>query len=102
MATNGIKNAVEEESHDLMHCCICMEEYDSGLHKPKFISCHHTFCLQCLKKMIADQLPSVASVACPVCKTVCPVVGRVAEQLPTNMYALNIVQLIKTATTSGR
>ena len=44
---------------------------------------------------------TTAKVTCPVCKTSCEVVG-VAERLPTNMYALNIVQLIKTTTTSGR
>jgi hypothetical protein len=36
---------------------------------------------------------TTANVICPVCKTSCEVIG-VAERLPTNMYALNIVQLI--------
>ena len=42
-------SALEEETHDLSHCFICMEEYDSGERKPKFLTCHHTQCLKCVK-----------------------------------------------------
>ena len=48
-SVRSIKSALEEESDDLTHCCICMEQFDNGLHKPKFLICHHTLCLQCIK-----------------------------------------------------
>lgn len=40
---------IEEESHDLTHCCVCLEEFDTGEFKPKFLSCHHTLYLICVK-----------------------------------------------------
>ena len=45
----SIDDDVEEESQDLSHCCICLDEFDSGKRKPKFLSCHHTLCLKCIK-----------------------------------------------------
>ena len=41
-----------------------------------------------------SQAQAVASVTCPMCKTVCQVIEGV-ECLTTNMYALNIIELKK-------
>ena len=43
------KNSVEEEMKDLSTCCVCMEPYNDLERKPKFIPCHHTYCLHCIK-----------------------------------------------------
>ena len=43
------KNSVEEEMKDLSTCCVCMEPYNDLERKPKFLRCHHTYCLQCIK-----------------------------------------------------
>ncbi len=42
------------EVEDLITCPICMCEYDDVIEnrKPKFLSCSHTVCLQCLKVFI--------------------------------------------------
>lgn len=40
---------IEEESHDLTHCCVCLDEFDSGERNPKFLTCYHTLCLMCVK-----------------------------------------------------
>ena len=45
---------VEEESEDQATCCICLEFYDEGERKPKFLSCHHTYCLKCIKVRIKN------------------------------------------------
>ena len=46
---NSKMSAVEEESNDLSHCCVCFEEFDNGERKPKFLTCYHTLCLMCAK-----------------------------------------------------
>ena len=48
MASNSA-TTVEEEMKDLTTCCVCMEVYNEGDRKPKFISCHHTYCITCIK-----------------------------------------------------
>ena len=53
MASNAA--TVEEESVDQATCCICMETFNDGGQKPKFLSfCHHTYCLKCIKVIIAN------------------------------------------------
>ena len=48
MASNT-ETTAEQESEDLTTCCVCFEVYNEGDRKPKFISCHHTYCLGCIK-----------------------------------------------------
>ena len=31
------------------HCFYCMKLFDDSEHDPKYLSCHHTFCVKCLK-----------------------------------------------------
>ena len=49
MSSNHAVSAVEEESHDLCHCSVCFEQFDAGEHKPKFLGCHHTMSMKCIK-----------------------------------------------------
>lgn len=37
------------EEDDLLTCSVCWNIYDEEVHKPKFLSCHHTLCLECIK-----------------------------------------------------
>ena len=48
MASNVATEAVQE-SDDLTICCVCMEVYNEGNRKPKSLSCHHTYCVTCIK-----------------------------------------------------
>lgn len=41
-------NRVEEQIEDLSTCCVCLEFYNDGERKPKFLSCHHCLCLKCI------------------------------------------------------
>lgn len=92
MASNNI-TAVEEESDDLMTCCICMELYDDLLCKPKFLWCHHTCCLNCIKIMV--RLADTSKINCPKCKAISILPLKKPEALTTNFYVLNMVQMKK-------
>ena len=37
------------EVEDLSTCSICFHEYDQDAHKPKYLNCHHTFCMGCIR-----------------------------------------------------
>jgi len=41
--------AVIDEAEDLLTCSVCFNSFDNDDHKPKYLSCHHTLCLACLK-----------------------------------------------------
>lgn len=40
---------VEVDDDDMLTCTVCLTLFDEGIHKPKFLTCHHTFCVECLK-----------------------------------------------------
>lgn len=40
------------EIHDLIHCGVCLTEYDDDHHKPKFLPCSHSLCFYCVKVML--------------------------------------------------
>lgn len=41
--------AVVDDAEDLLTCSVCFNSFDNDDHKPKFLSCHHTLCLACVK-----------------------------------------------------
>jgi len=41
--------AAADEVEDLTSCSICFYPYGEEAHKPKYLSCHHTFCLDCIR-----------------------------------------------------
>ena len=41
--------SLKEQTKDLTTCSICLETFNEGRLKPKFLSCAHTFCLKCTK-----------------------------------------------------
>ena len=41
--------AAADEVEDLTSCSICFYPYSEEAHKPKYLSCHHTFCLECIR-----------------------------------------------------
>ena len=50
---NYLKNlmmaSLKEQTKDLTTCSICLETFNEGRLKPKFLPCGHTFCLKCTK-----------------------------------------------------
>ena len=48
MASN-VPTKAEQESDDLTTCCVCFEVFNERDRQPKFLTCHHTYCLSCIK-----------------------------------------------------
>jgi len=42
----------ESFTKEFLSCSICWESYDDRSRQPKLLSCHHTFCKGCLKKLV--------------------------------------------------
>ena len=78
---NPIANLEEE-----LECSICTERFND----PRFLSCHHFFCLDCLEQL-GDEYDDVA---CPLCReeTVYPKNG--AAGLPKNAFVSIVVEKV--------
>ena len=84
-----------DHDNDLFTCSICLEAYDEQTHQPKLLSCHHTFCQQCLEQMLgAGQSKALH---CPSCRFVVPVPTTGIPSLQTNFYVNSAMQLLKGA-----
>ena len=115
MASNNFSIS-DEESEDQATCYICMHTFDEKEHKPKFFSCHHTFCLTCSKVSFSfilfifiisnNKFPFVfgwqdlvsrsamrGQITCSKCNSVCILPTQGAELLSKNNYALNNIKI---------
>jgi hypothetical protein len=61
----------------MTQCPICLEPYDLTEKQPCILSCFHTFCGYCLRKM-----SSQSSISCPFC-------SRISEVPSTKMFPIN-------------
>ena len=41
--------ALDTELEEMLTCGICLELFNNGGRMPKFLNCHHSLCLMCLK-----------------------------------------------------
>lgn len=66
----------------LLECKICMDTYDN----PKFLSCGHTYCKNCLDDILVFQKNGSAEICCPLkCKSVV----TIAKNDTTSFLATN-------------
>ena len=64
----------------MAECGVCCEVYEKeGVKCPKILPCGHTFCLQCLNKMLKCR-----HIKCPLCRTDLQIRYGDARRLPTN------------------
>jgi hypothetical protein len=54
----------EEEEDNHLKCSICKQL----LNQPKFLSCTHSFCLQCIEKLIENK--DEITIECPLCQQI--------------------------------
>ena len=74
-------------SPELFTCGICTEPYDDNEHKAKFLTCHHTFCSQCLSQWHGKKgEANTSSIQCPNCDQLTSVPENGIAGLQTNFY----------------
>ena len=61
-------------------CCVCFQAYQkTGSKCPKLLPCVHTFCAQCLTRLI-----NKGKIKCPECRSRHPLSEESVQNLPTN------------------
>ena len=90
MATAGSSSSqVIETIHQQLICSICLERYN----EPKFLSCLHTFCCQCLHN-ITNQKPC-EYITCPTCREDTKIPENGLGELKTNFFVNSMLDLVQ-------
>ena len=83
-------------SRELFICGICTEPYDDNQHKPKFLTCHHTFCFHCLNQWHKKKgRANTRSIPCPNCNQPSNVPKNGIAGLQTNFYIERMKENLK-------
>ena len=72
---------LEEES--FYHCSVCLD--DMTERNPRLLACHHSFCEECLKKLV-----KIGNIECPSCRHVTPVKANDVSKLSKNFMLLGM------------
>lgn len=75
-------------NHNL-NCQICTNQYDDQVHIPIIVPCGHTFCKDCIKKMITAN--SIKK--CPICKKACLTLN--INELVPNYELISLITVAK-------
>ena len=86
MATGG--RLRDSDVPDIYSCAVCLENLlDSN---PRFLSCHHSFCQQCLQKLTGN-----AHVTCPTCRVLTAVPNNDVTKLTMNCQLVQMMKYLK-------
>ncbi|MGH0163492.1 UNVERIFIED_CONTAM: hypothetical protein FKN15_045053 [Acipenser sinensis] len=68
-----------------LDCTVCFCPYDNVFKAPKVLSCHHTFCLECLARMNVSSVEN-KTLVCPLCREETQLeTGKGLPDLPNNL-----------------
>ena len=67
---------------DKVECSLCLDQFTD----PRFLSCFHTFCLDCLKEYVRKRSPSEGKIGCPVCRARHTLPSTGVDGLQKNFY----------------
>ncbi|XP_077997472.1 E3 ubiquitin-protein ligase TRIM45-like [Glandiceps talaboti] len=85
-AIPDLETFLKELGEDYLSCTICLEQYKN----PKVLPCDHTFCQECLIKIVERQ----GRLQCSVCDTPCELPnGRVSE-LKANFFMNSLLDIV--------
>lgn len=100
---------ISREFDDLSNCSVCFEYFNYEANKPKFLSCRHTICLDCVKviRVISPNykdfdfyssfpyhlqaMTLMLAVICPICRKNTQLEESNAFELPDNYYILQMM-----------
>lgn len=80
----------DKDSMEGLECTICFSAYDNIFKTPKLLECQHTFCLECLSRLMASMpTEESADIVCPLCRqhTVVPDHGTPALRTSQDLLA---------------
>ena len=74
---------------EYLQCTLCMED----IQRSCILQCHHTFCINCLQKYMA-QATDPQKIPCPICRKVTSIPHGDLTSLPPNFFMDNLKELI--------
>ena len=74
----------------MLECPICQEQFT----EPRVLPCQHTFCLHCLGK-IREHQSTTESIPCPVCRATYHLSTAGIDDLPKNIFAANLIDIVR-------
>ncbi|XP_057367704.1 uncharacterized protein LOC130688712 [Daphnia carinata] len=83
---------LSEEDEEFVLCQICCLNFDEEEHVPKYLKCHHFFCLSCIKRLTG---PNESMISCPTCRTQSILSPKKCEELFTNRIALRLSKVVE-------
>ena len=81
----------------MLECPICQEQ----LSEPRVLPCQHTFCLHCLEK-IREHQSTRESIPCPVCRATYHLSTAGLADLPKNIFAGNLIDIVSEGDLQGQ
>ena len=81
----------------MLECPICQEQFS----EPRVLPCQHTFCLHCLEK-IREHQSTAESIPCPVCRATYHITMTGIDDLPKNIFAGNLIDIVNQGDLQGQ
>ena len=88
---------VLEKINDKLTCVICQEAYKEP---PKLLHCHHTFCKECLERLVGKECDQV-TINCPTCRAVTVVPPKGVSSLQSDFHMEHLFEIRAMLDNSG-